>query len=51
MWKVFIVVSQAANETSGSAHRLQDSLKTHEIVEFRSEISIEKIFLAKTKKN
>ena len=35
-WKAFIVVSQAVNDTSGSAHELQGSLKTHEIVKFRS---------------
>ena len=27
MWKVFIVVSQAVNDTSGSAHVIQHSLK------------------------
>ena len=36
-WKAFIVLSQAVNDTSGSAHELQGSLKTHEIVEFRSQ--------------
>ena len=43
-WKAFIVVSQAVNDTSGSAHELQGSLKTHEIVKFRSEISINIFF-------
>ena len=28
-WKAFIVLSQAVNDTSGSAHELQGSLKTH----------------------
>ena len=42
--KAFIVVSQAVNDTPGSAHELQGSLKTHEIVKFRSKISINIFF-------
>ena len=35
-WKAFVVLSQAVNDTSGSAHELQGSLKIHELVTFRS---------------
>ena len=39
--------SQAVNGTSGSAHVIQDSLKTHGILKFRLEISTKKIFFNK----
>ena len=35
MWKVFIVVSRAVNDTSGSAHGIHHSLKLQVIVKFR----------------
>ena len=41
MWKAFIVVYQAVNDTSGSARELQDSIKTYEIFNLGSEISME----------
>ena len=43
MWKAFIVVYQAVNDTSGSARELQDSIKTYEIFNVGPEISM-KIF-------
>ena len=44
MWKVFIVVSQAVNDTSGSAHVIQHSLKLQVIVKFRYKISMKNVF-------
>ena len=44
MWKVFLVVSQAVNDTSGAAHVIQYSLKLEVIVKFRSKISMKNVF-------
>ena len=45
MWKVFIVVSRAVNDTSGSAHVIHHSLKLQVIVKFRYKISMQNVFL------
>ena len=44
MWKVLIVVSQAVNDTLGSAHVIQHSLKLQVIVKFRSKILMKNVF-------
>ena len=47
MWKVFIVVSRAVNDTSGSAHVIHHSLKLLVIVKFRYKISMKNVFFIK----